>query len=143
MSRINNSINLIGRLATSIETKTVGESHLASFTIAVDRPKSKKGDSVTDFIRCNAWGYVAEFIAKYFDKGRKIAIQGELNIDTREMEDGSKRNYTSVRVDSVDFADSKSGVETDNKVDAPAPKKTATKKKPAIAAVEDDEDRPW
>jgi len=143
MSRINNSINLIGRIASDIDTKTVGESHLASFTLAVDRPKTKKGDIVTDFVRCNAWGYTAEFIAKYFGKGRKIAIQGELNIDTREMEDGSKRSYTSVRVDSVDFADSKSNNDNANEFARPAPKKTAARKKSAMSAVEDDEDKPW
>lgn len=141
MSRINNSVNLIGRIASDIETKTVGESHLATFTIAVDRPKTKKGDIVTDFIRCNAWSYTAEFVAKYFSKGRKIALQGELNIDTREMDDGSKRSYTSVRVDTVDFADSKSGAEKSDSDSAP--KKTASKKRSAIAAVETDEDTPW
>jgi single-strand DNA-binding protein len=143
MSRINNSVNLIGRIASDIDTKTVGESHLASFTIAVDRPKSKKGDVITDFVRCNAWGFTAEFIAKYFGKGRKIAIQGELNIDSREMDDGSKRSYTSVRVDSVDFADSKSTNDKGNEFAAPAPKKTAAKRKTAIDAVEDDADKPW
>lgn len=141
MSRVNNSVTLIGRIASDIETKTVGESHLATFTIAVDRPKTKKGDIITDFIRCNAWSYTAEFVAKYFGKGRKIAVQGELNIDTREMDDGSKRSYTSVRVDTVDFADSKSGAEksdSDSK-----PKKATTNKRSAIAAVETNEDTPW
>jgi single-strand DNA-binding protein len=141
MSRINNSVNLIGRIASDIETKTVGEAHLATFTIAVDRPKTKKGDVVTDFIRCNAWAYTAEFVAKYFSKGRKIALQGELNIDTREMDDGSKRSYTSVRVDTVDFADSKGGAEKSDS--GSAPKKAALKKKSAIAAVETDEETPW
>ena len=143
MSRINNSVNLIGRIVSDIETKTVGESHLASFTVAVDRPKTKKGDVVTDFVRCNAWGYTAEFVAKYFGKGRKIAVQGELNIDTKEMDDGSKRSYTSVRVDSVDFADSKSNNEKDNEFAAPATKKPTARKKSAMNAVEDDADKPW
>lgn len=141
MSRINNSVNLIGRIASDIETKTVGESHLATFTIAVDRPKTKKGDVVTDFIRCNAWSYTAEFVAKYFGKGRKIALQGELNIDTREMDDGSKRSYTSVRVDTVDFADSKGGAEKSDS--GSASRKATPKKKSAIAAVETDEETPW
>lgn len=143
MARINNSINLVGRIVTPIETRTVGDAHLASFVVAVDRPKTKSGDVVTDFIRCKAWNYTAEFIVKYFDKGRKIALQGELNIDTQEMDDGSKRNYASVRVDSVDFADSKSNAEKENEFAAAAPKKVAQKKRPAIAVVEDDENRPW
>ena len=146
MSRINNSVNLIGRIASDIETKTAGESRLASFTIAVDRPKTKKGDIITDFVRCNAWGYTAEFIVKYFGKGRKIAVQGELNIDTREMDDGSKRSYTSVRVDSVDFADSKSGADSDHdkggKAAAPA-RRSSGSKRAAIDAVDDDADKPW
>lgn len=141
MSRVNNSVTLIGRIASDIETKTVGESHLATFTIAVDRPKTKKGDIITDFIRCNAWSYTAEFIAKYFGKGRKIAVQGELNIDTREMDDGSKRSYTSVRVDTVDFADSKNGTEKSDS-DSKSKKATANKRS-AIAAVETNEDIPW
>jgi len=146
MSRINNSVNLIGRIASDIDTKTVGESHLTSFVVAVDRPKTKKGDVVTDFVRCNAWGYTADFVARYFEKGRKIALQGELNIDTRELDDGSKRSYTSVRVDSVEFADSKAPSDKGNEFAAPAQKKATKatlKKKSAMDAVEDDDDKPW
>lgn len=137
MSRVQNCVTLLGNISSDIETKTFGESTLTTFTVAVNRPKTKDGHETTDFIRCSAWGSNAEFIAKYFSKGRKIALQGELQVETREGKDGTKRTYTSVRVDNVAFADSKSGGES---VSNSSSKKSSGNAKRAVSS---DEKMPW
>ena len=60
-----------------------------------------------DFIPCVAWRQTAEFIAKYFGKGRMIAVEGALQSRNYEDKDGHKRTAYEVLVDHAYFADSK------------------------------------
>jgi single-strand DNA-binding protein len=74
------------------------------FNVAVERSFVKQGEEKqTDFITCVAWRQQAEFIAKYFGKGRMIAIEGNLRTRTYEDKNGSKHYVTEVYVDSVSF----------------------------------------
>ena len=132
-----NLIVLKGRLTADPELKKVGakQTSACNFSIAVNRRFEK---DKADFINCQAWGNTAEFIAKYFAKGKEIALTGELHIDQYEK-DGEKRYQTRVNVDNVDFCGSK------NDGDAPAPKEPA--KKPDINVdfeeIDDDDDLPF
>lgn len=142
MARINNSVTLLGRITRDIELKTFGETKVANFTVAIDRPKQKNGEVATDFIPCTAFGTTADFVSRYFGKGRKIAVQGEIQVDEYEK-DGQKRTFTKVRVDTVDFADSKSTAapaEKSTSVSAveDAPKKTDAAKQQALEANKED-----
>lgn len=112
MARISNSVTLVGRIVRDIETRAVGDTQIASFAVAVDRPKGKDGQVQTDFVNCQAWGTTAEFIQKYLGKGRKVALQGELRVDTYNDKNGDRKTSTNVRVDSIEFADSKSAEKT-------------------------------
>lgn len=111
-----NLIVLKGRITADIELKKVGanQTSVCDFSVAVNRRFEK---DKTDFINCQAWGNTAEFIAKYFGKGKEIALCGELHIDQYEK-DGEKRYSTRVKVDNVEFCGSKndnsesSGTET-------------------------------
>ena len=99
-----NKIFLKGRLTNSPELKqTLNEVKVTKFTIAVNRKFDKEK---TDFINCEAWRNTAEFISKYFTKGKEIAIIGELHIDKSEK-DGKATYFTSVVVDEVEFCGSK------------------------------------
>lgn len=115
MARIANSVQLVGRIVRDIEMRKVGDTSLASFSVAVDRPKGKDGQSQSDFINCQAWGPTAEFIEKYLGKGRKIALQGELRVDTYNDKNGDRKTAFNVRVDSIEFADSKSTEKSESK----------------------------
>lgn len=66
-----NKIILCGRLTADLEIKkTNNNKSVASFTLAVPRPKVKGAtETITDFITCVAWGNVADFIARFFSKG--------------------------------------------------------------------------
>lgn len=92
---------ILGRITNDLELKQTpnGVSVLA-FTVAVDR-NSK--DKQTDFISCVAWRQTAEFIAKYFGKGRMIAVEGQLRTRTYEDKNGTKHYVTEVYVDNASF----------------------------------------
>lgn len=104
-----NRVILMGRITRDLELRQTPQGiSVLSFTIAVDRSFVKQGEErQADFINCVAWRQQAEFINRYFGKGRMIAIEG--NIRTRNYEDnnGNKRTATEVFVDSVSFTGEK------------------------------------
>ena len=100
-----NKTILMGRIASELENRETQSGHnVTSFTLAV--PRRMKKDTA-DFIRCVAWNGTADFICKYFTKGRMIALEGE--IQTRQWEDqNGKKNYaTEVIVSNVYFTGEK------------------------------------
>lgn len=102
-----NHITIMGRLTRDPELRyTDSKIPVASFTLAVERDYSSNGNKETDFIDCVAWRNTAEFVSKYFTKGRMMAVSGR--IQTREWTDknGNKRRATEVQAESVYFGDS-------------------------------------
>ena len=71
-----NKVTLIGRLTSEVETKTYGKGKnkgtYANFCVACPRPKKKGEDEVTDFIYCNAFNNIADFLEDYSKKGGRI-----------------------------------------------------------------------
>lgn len=98
-----NKVIIMGRITHELEIKqTTGGTAVLQFTVALDR-YSKSEEKQADFISCVAWRQTAEFIAKYFGKGRMIAVTGTLHSRTYEDKNGSKHYVTEVYVDSADF----------------------------------------
>lgn len=105
-----NKICLMGRLTRDPELRrTQTGTPVASFTLAVDRDfKDKRtGDRSTDFIDVVAWRSTAEYISRYFSKGRMAVVEGRLQIRDWTDKDGGKRRSAEVVADSVYFGDSK------------------------------------
>ena len=103
-----NKIFIIGRIAADLELKnTPSGVAVTSFTVAVNRPKNKDGDQITDWIDVVAWRNTAEFICKYFSKGSAILIEGTLQTRTYEDKEGKKRKVFEVVANNVDFVESK------------------------------------
>lgn len=105
-----NHIVLMGRLTRDPELRRTGSgTAVASFTLAVDRDFGPKdgGEKETDFIECVAWKNTAEFISKYFSKGRMAVVEGRLQIRRWNDKDGKKRSTAEVVVDNIYFGDSK------------------------------------
>lgn len=104
-----NNVNLLGRITADIELKhTPSNVAVVSFSLAVDRGyKNESGTKQTDFIDIVAWRNTAEFIAKYFSKGQRMAIQGRLQTRDWEDKNGNKRKAIEVVVDNAYFADGK------------------------------------
>lgn len=100
-----NRVILMGRITQDLEVRqTQNGTAVLSFTIAVDRSYARQGEErQTDFINCVAWRQQAEFIGRYFGKGRMIAIEGNLRTRTYDDKNGTKHYVTEVFVDSVSF----------------------------------------
>lgn len=109
-----NHIVIQGRMVRDPELSVVGSGlSLVKFTVAVDRDRSEQdGTKKTDFIDCIAWRKTAEFISKYFTKGRMITLAGRLTIDSYTDKEGNKRKKAEVIVDNAYFADSKKDSES-------------------------------
>lgn len=104
-----NNVSLIGRLTADPELKhTQSGLAITRFSIAVDRSFVKQGEEKqADFINIIAWRQTAEFICKYFSKGRRIAINGQIRTGSYTDQNGNKRYTFEVQADNVEFCDSK------------------------------------
>ena len=104
-----NKIVLMGRLTRDPALRrTQSGTAVASFTLAVDRDyKPQDGERETDFIDIVAWRGTAEFVSKYFTKGRMAVVEGRLQIRDWTDRDGGKRRSAEVIADNVYFGDSK------------------------------------
>lgn len=105
-----NKIILMGRLTRDPEVKqTQSGAPVANFALAVDRDFANKttGEKETDFIDVICWRHTAEFVSKYFSKGRMAVVTGRLQVRHWEDKDGNKRKTAEVVADDVYFGDSK------------------------------------
>ena len=111
-----NKIIIMGRLTRDPELRRTGSgTAVTSFSLACDRDfKSQSGEKETDFIEVVAWKNTAEFVNKYFSKGRMAVVEGRLQIRDWTDKAGSKRTTAEVVADNVYFADSKRSESNDN-----------------------------
>lgn len=102
-----NNIAIHGRLTADPELKqTQSGVPFCNFTVAVDRSYKQGDERQTDFFNCIARRGQAEMIAKYFNKGKEIVVNGEMNNNPYEK-DGNKLAWWQLHVHGVDFCGSK------------------------------------
>ena len=106
----------MGRFTRDPELRRTGSgTAVTSFSLACDRDfKSQSGEKETDFIEVVAWKNTAEFVSKYFSKGRMAVVDGRLQIRDWTDKAGNKRTTAEVVADNVYFADSKRSEFNDN-----------------------------
>ena len=104
-----NKIILMGRLTRDPELRrTQSGTAVTSFSLAFDRDfKGQNGEKETDFIDVVAWRNTAEFVSKYFSKGRMAVVEGRLQLRDWTDKEGIKRRAAEVIADSVYFGDAK------------------------------------
>ena len=103
-----NMVAVMGRLVRDPELRRTGNgTAVASFTLAVERDYASNGEKETDFFDVVAWKGTAEFVSKYFTKGRMAAVQGRLQTRTWNDRDGNKRKAVEIVAEGVYFGDSK------------------------------------
>ena len=110
-----NKIILMGRLTRDPELRhTQAGAAVASFTLAVDRDFKDKqsGAKATDFIDVVVWRQIAEFVSRYFTKGRMAVVEGRLQMRDWTDKDGNKRRSAEVVAENVYFGDSKREAES-------------------------------
>ena len=100
---------IMGRLVADPELRhTPNDIAVTTFTLAVDRSYSRAGtERQTDFIDVVAWRQTAEFVCKYFSKGRMMAVTGSIQTRNYEDKQGNKRKAFEIVANDVSFADSK------------------------------------
>lgn len=100
-----NKVIIIGRLTKDVELlETQGGTPLARLSVAVNRSyKNSDGERKADFFNVTVWGNQAENCRKYLEKGRQVAIQGELRNDTYTDKNGDKRTSTTINAQEVEF----------------------------------------
>lgn len=104
-----NKVFVMGRLTRDPELRrTQSGTAVASFSLAVDRDyKSQSGEKETDFFDVVAWRSTAEFVAKYFTKGRMAVVEGRLQVRQWQDKDGNNRRSTEIIAENIYFGDSK------------------------------------
>ena len=119
-----NRIIVMGRLVRDPELRTTQSGiSVTSFTLAVDRDfKSRdSGEKNTDFIDVVAWRQTAEFVCKFFAKGRMAVAEGRLQIRDWKDREGNNRRSAEIVADNVYFGDSKRDAAPDRDFGAPPP----------------------
>ena len=128
-----NSVFLKGNLVRDPELRSVGETHVANFTIACNR-KFKRANGDTDqevtYVDCELWDTAAERFTDWCAKGDSVSLQGALKTDTWESQDGTKKSRLKVRVQNFERN------RTAKDFDGSAPAKTENKE-PAGSVVDD------
>lgn len=100
-----NRVVLVGRLTRDPELRETNSGlKVASFSIAVDR-RSKREDQEADFFRVTCWGQTAEFVSNYLHKGRLVALDGRLQLNKWQAQDGTNRESVEIVADSVQGLD--------------------------------------
>ena len=105
-----NRIIIMGRLVADPELRTTpGGVTVATIRLAVDRDFRNKqtGERETDFISVVAWRQTAEFVSRYFAKGRMAVVEGRLQIRPYTDRDGNKRTAAEVVAENIYFGDSR------------------------------------
>ena len=101
-----NKVILMGRLTRDPELRHTGKgTPVTTFSIAID---NGYGDNKrTDFVNCLAWNKTAEFVTKYFAKGKMIIVIGRIATRSWETQDGKRAYATEVIANEVNFGESK------------------------------------
>lgn len=113
-----NKVIIKGNISNEVELKqTQNGTSVCSFNVAVNR-FSKEGEAKVDFLTVVAWQQKAEFVAKYFGKGKGVIVVGRL--ENREWQDkqGNKRISTEIIAEEIDFVGGKEA-DTEKKASAP------------------------
>lgn len=101
-----NRVMLIGNLTKDPESRAVGERTIASFSIGVNRRwKSADGQQKeqTSFFDCEAWGKTAELVMQYLKKGRSVLVEGHLQQDRWQTQEGQNRSKVKIVADNIQF----------------------------------------
>ena len=104
-----NKFQFMGRLTKDPEIRmTPNNMQVTTFSIAVNRRfADQNGERKTDFFNITAFGKLAEFCGKYYQKGQQVLIEGRIQNRSWDDPNGQKRYATDFIVENAYFADSK------------------------------------
>jgi single-strand DNA-binding protein len=103
-----NKVIIMGRLVADPEFRqTTSGIPVCRIRVAVDRPFRKDQERQTDFINVTCWRNTAEFVSRYFSKGKMIIVEGSLRNNDYTDNNGVKHYSMEVQADNVMFGESK------------------------------------
>ena len=138
-----NKVILIGNLTRDPElSETAGGVPVCHFSIAVNRNySSPDGERQTDYFNCTAWRAMAESIARFTKKGKKVCVVGSIQLRNYEDNQGVKRTAVDIIAQDVEFLSPRDNEDSfDDVSEAPRPQ---AKRKPVLQAMDDDSDIPF
>lgn len=113
-----NKVLLVGRLTKAPELQqTGGGSTVCNISVANTRTYNFQAErkEYTSFFNCQAWGKIAETIAKYCVKGQQIAVDGRLQQRTWTDKQGNKRSSVDIVIDAFQFLSKPNGAKQESK----------------------------
>ena len=137
-----NKVIVMGRLTRDPEIKKVNNDiSVCSFSIACDRDivNKQSNERETDFFGVTAWRSTADFIGKYFSKGRMIVVVGRLQKRNYTDKEGNKRSAVDIIAENVYFGDTKKDTESSDAAAAPASYGTSPAQGGNFAVLGDDD----
>lgn len=108
-----------GRLTKDIELKHT-QSNVAYCEFTIAWSEKYKEVETKCFLRCKAWRTTAEFLPKYFSKGKEIAIEGHMTTEEWDDKEGQHQTRTICLIDKVHFCGSKGSGSGSSSAPAPA-----------------------
>ena len=140
-----NLVVMMGRIVNDLELKTTPQGlPVCTFRLAVDRNYQKKGEEKkTDFFNVVCWRATAEFVAKYFSKGRLILVEGEMQTRQYDDKNGNKSTWYEVVAERVSFTGEKKEDGATKASPAPPPSYGAEPSIPSEFIVDADDDYPF
>ncbi len=141
-----NKVVIMGRLTRDPEVRKVNNDvSVCSFSVACDRDIVSKGSNEreTDFFDVTAWRSTADFVGKYFAKGRMIVVVGRLQKRNYTDKDGNKRSVVDIIAENVYFGDSKKDADSTGNPAAASYGNNAPADNFADISNEDDGDLPF
>jgi len=128
-----NKVIFMGRLTADPEMKTTQSGAvICNYSIAVDRRFKKEGQPTADFFNCVAFSKTAEFVSKWFAKGKMILVEGSMQNRSWDDDKNNKHYRTELIVDSVYFCG-------DRKTEETSPS-GSTNNAPAVPDIDEDDD---
>ncbi len=115
-----NMVVMMGRLTADPELRqTPNGTSVCTFTVAVNRPYRADREQQADFIEVVAWKGAAEFVTKYFSKGKMIIVEGSIQTRSYEDRSGNKRKAVEVVANNVQFGEPKQKADVNIRCDEP------------------------
>lgn len=116
-----NKTQLIGNLVSDVEFKqSASGAGVAKLRLAVRRNfKNQQNEYDSDFINCVAFGKTAEMIAKYFNKGSKIAVDGRIQTGSYDNKQGQRVYTTDIVIENFYFIESRKQANAQQSFDNP------------------------
>jgi len=101
-----NTVTLSGRLTADPQSRSAGDMQICDLRLAVSRRKGREGeDRGAVFVDITAFGGQATACGKFLSKGSRVGVQGRLELDEWQAQDGSPRRRHKIVAEQVEFLD--------------------------------------